>query len=72
MDAESEKAVQTALDRAMVGRTVVVIAHRLSTIRHADNIVVLRRGKVVESGAHDELVRADGLYAKMVSKQSDE
>eukprot|EP00899_Mesostigma_viride_P013819 jgi/Mesvir1/22438/Mv17911-RA.2 len=60
LDSESERLVQEALDRMMVGRTTVVIAHRLSTIRHADVIAVMRRGKVVESGSHDELMAAPG------------
>ena len=69
MDAESEHLVQAALKKAMVGRTTVVIAHRLSTIRDADNIVVLNKGKVAESGTHNALVEAGGIYSKMVSKQ---
>lgn len=56
LDAESEAAVQQALDRAMNGRTTLVIAHRLSTIAHADRIVVMDQGRVVEIGSHAELM----------------
>ncbi|KAK4261467.1 hypothetical protein QN277_004459 [Acacia crassicarpa] len=56
LDAESEKSVQEALDRVMVGRTTVVVAHRLSTIRNADVIAVVQGGKIVETGSHDELI----------------
>lgn len=69
LDTESEKLVQEALERLMQGRTAFVIAHRLSTIKNADQIVVLREGKLVESGTHDELVAADGLYQHLYSVQ---
>jgi len=65
LDAESERQVQEALARLMKGRTTIVIAHRLSTVVDADRIYVLERGKVVQSGAHAELVAADGLYASL-------
>jgi len=65
LDSESESIVQAALQRLMVGRTVIVIAHRLSTIRDADRIVVLEKGKVAEIGSHDELMRRqDSLYRR--------
>ncbi len=70
LDAESEAAVQEALDRLMVGRTTVVVAHRLSTIREADLIVVLAGGRVVERGRHAELVAAGGEYARLVQRQA--
>ena len=54
----------------MRGRTSIVIAHRLSTIRHADTIVVLDHGNIVEQGTHDELLALDGLYRKLVDMQS--
>ena len=62
LDAESEKLVQDAFDRLKKGRTTIVIAHRLATIRNADCIHVLKDGKVLESGRHDQLIKMDGLY----------
>jgi subfamily B ATP-binding cassette protein MsbA len=70
LDAESERAVQQGLDALMQGRTSIVIAHRLSTIRHADLIVVLDHGEIVEQGTHEELLSHDGLYKKLVDMQS--
>ncbi len=67
LDSESEKAVQAALEKLMVGRTTLVIAHRLSTVRHADQILVLSGGKVVEIGTHDQLMSQRGEYAKFYS-----
>ena len=61
--------VQAALDTLRKGRTSFVIAHRLSTIVDADQILVLVDGRIVESGAHDELVAKDGVYKRMVDKQ---
>jgi subfamily B ATP-binding cassette protein MsbA len=69
LDAESEAAVQDALDRLMVGRTTIVVAHRLSTVRDADLIVVLSAGRVVERGRHEELLLAGGEYARLVARQ---
>lgn len=65
VDNETERLIQEALDRLMKGRTAFVIAHRLSTIRNADKIYVMDQGNVVESGRHDELANAGGLYAKL-------
>ena len=70
LDSESERQVQMGLDALTQGRTAIVIAHRLSTIRHADTIVVLNQGKIVDQGTHDELVAHDGLYKKLVDMQS--
>lgn len=69
LDAESEHAVQEALAELMKGRTCIVIAHRLSTIKNADQIVVLDKGRVVESGTHEKLVFAGGLYQKLIEMQ---
>ncbi|MBR4773013.1 MAG: ABC transporter ATP-binding protein [Bacteroidales bacterium] len=70
LDTESEHAVQQALESVMQGRTSIVIAHRLSTIRHADMIVVLDQGRIVEQGTHDELMTQGGLYKKLVDMQT--
>ncbi len=69
LDAESERAVQQALERLMAGRTVLMIAHRLATVRHADRIVVLDAGHVVASGTHAELVERSPLYARLAALQ---
>jgi len=70
LDTESEKLVQDALDKLMKDRTSVVIAHRLSTIKNADKIVVMRRGRIVESGSHQELMQQQGVYYKLIQLQS--
>jgi ATP-binding cassette subfamily B protein len=69
LDAESELAVQQALDRLMKGRTTLVIAHRLATVQKADRIVVIDHGQVVDVGRHADLVRRDGLYARLAELQ---
>jgi ATP-binding cassette, subfamily B, bacterial len=69
LDSESEAAVQRALDAALEGRTSLVIAHRLSTVRHADRIVVINDGRVVEEGTHPELLAAGGLYRDLYRTQ---
>ena len=66
LDNEAEKAIQLALKGFQAGRTTIVIAHRLSTVQNADQILVMDRGRVVESGTHSELIRKEGLYARMV------
>ncbi|WP_409935150.1 MULTISPECIES: lipid A export permease/ATP-binding protein MsbA [Comamonas] len=68
LDTESERLVQEALSRLMQGRTTLVIAHRLSTIEHADRVVVMERGQVVEQGTHQQLLDLGGLYARLQSR----
>ena len=70
LDTESEQLVQTALEKMMKNRTSLVIAHRLSTIQNADNIVVLRKGLIIEQGKHDELLAKKGEYFKLVTMQT--
>ena len=70
LDTESERWVQRALDRLSEGRTVFVIAHRLSTVRRANSILVLDRGRIVEAGNHDRLMRAGGPYRRLYEMQS--
>ena len=69
LDAESERQVQTALERLMRGRTSLVIAHRLATVLKADRIVVLEGGRMVDQGRHDELLRRGGLYSRLAELQ---
>jgi len=70
LDTESEKLVQNALANVMKDRTSVVIAHRLSTIQHADEIIVLKKGEIIERGAHSELIKKEGGYKKLQDMQS--
>ena len=70
LDTESERAVQEALDHLMTSRTTIAIAHRLSTIRHADEIIVLHEGKIVERGRHEELIALGGYYKKLNDMQA--
>ena len=70
LDSESEKLVQDALENLMKNKTSLVIAHRLSTIQNADKIIVLEKGKIIESGVHKELMKNDGIYSNLVKMQS--
>ena len=70
LDSESEKLVQNALENLMKNKTSLVIAHRLSTIQKADKIIVLEKGKIIESGIHKELMKNDGIYSNLVKMQS--
>ena len=69
LDTESELLVQEAIDRLMKGRTALVIAHRLSTVQKADRVVVVDRGRIVQSGVHESLIQEDGLYRKLYNLQ---
>jgi ATP-binding cassette subfamily B protein len=69
LDTESERAVQAALNTAMRGRTTLVIAHRLATVKHADRIVVMDHGRLLDVGSHDELLARSGLYARLAAGQ---
>ena len=70
LDSESERIVQEALAQIIRGRTVIIIAHRLSTIQHADIILVLKHGRIIERGQHGELMQQNGEYRKFVQLQA--
>ena len=72
LDSESERYIQKALDQLMKNRTTLVIAHRLSTIENADRIIVLSKGRIVEQGNHNELIKQNGEYASLHRLQFDE
>ena len=70
VDNETEALIQRSLERIAVGRTTIIIAHRLSTVRNADRIFVLERGQLCESGTHEQLLTANGLYASLWNVQT--
>ena len=72
LDSESERLIEDALEKLLVGRTTLIIAHRLSTVRRADRLVVLNRGRIVEEGTHDELLALGGLFARLYQHQFEE
>jgi subfamily B ATP-binding cassette protein MsbA len=69
LDTESERLIEDALGKLLVGRTTLIIAHRLSTVRRADRLVVLNHGRIVEEGSHAELLALGGLYARLYQRQ---
>jgi ATP-binding cassette subfamily B protein len=69
IDTESEQLIQRATDKITEGRTSIIIAHRLSTIQHADKILVMEKGQIVEMGTHEELIRLNGHYKKLFDLQ---
>ena len=69
IDTETEQLIQDALKTMMEGRTTIMVAHRLSTIQHADKIIVIHKGKIRESGTHQELLKKDGIYKKLYELQ---
>jgi ATP-binding cassette subfamily B protein len=71
LDANNEKVIMQHLEEFMKKRTAIVIAHRLSTVRHADQIIVLDKGKILEIGNHDSLIEAKGAYYRLVKNQLD-
>jgi subfamily B ATP-binding cassette protein HlyB/CyaB len=70
LDYESERIIQQNMERISIGRTVLIVAHRLSAVRHADVILVMDRGQIVERGTHNELLAAGGIYAHLYRLQS--
>ena len=69
IDTETEALITQALSRLMEGRTTIMVAHRLSTIQHADKIIVMHKGRIEESGSHQELLSQNGLYKKLYDLQ---
>ena len=69
VDNETEAALQRSIEKVSKDRTTIIIAHRLSTIRNSDRIIVLDKGKIVEQGKHDKLIREKGIYARLASLQ---
>jgi len=69
IDTETEQLIQEALEKLMTNRTTIMVAHRLSTIQHADQIMVMHKGRIRESGTHQELLGKDGIYKKLYELQ---
>ena len=69
IDTETEQLIQSALETLMQGRTTILVAHRLSTVQHADKIIVLHKGRIRESGTHQQLLERNGIYKKLYELQ---
>ena len=69
LDAENEKEILSAIDSLINGKTVIMIAHRIKTVEHADNIVALKDGNIVQMGSHKELIKEDGLYKDFIEER---
>ena len=69
IDTETEQWIQEALETMMTGRTTIMVAHRLSTVQHADKIIVMHKGRICESGTHQELLEQGGIYQKLYQLQ---
>ncbi|MER3486726.1 MAG: hypothetical protein C4345_12885, partial [Chloroflexota bacterium] len=69
VDAQTERQIEAALRRVMAGKTTFIVSHRVSSVRRADEILVLEKGRIVERGTHDELVRRGGIYARIYALQ---
>lgn len=69
LDANNEREILNSLDKFYKGKTVVIVAHRLSTVQNADNIIVLHKGKIVEQGTHQELIKLEGTYYTLIKNQ---
>ena len=70
LDSKSEKSVQTAIEKVMKDRTSIIIAHRLSTIKNVDKIIVIDKGKIVEMGSHEELLKKNNIYSNLSKMQN--
>ena len=70
LDSEAEKKVQTAIEKVMKNRTSIIIAHRLSTIKNCDKIIIIDKGKIVGEGSHNELIKKNNMYKKLIEMQN--
>ena len=70
LDSEAEKKVQTAIEKVMKNRTSIIIAHRLSTIKNCDKIIIIDKGKIVGEGSHNDLIKKNNMYKKLIEMQN--